>query len=104
MLNAIRSLSAALYGMRVHLNLGMAQEVSDPVRFPAYLSLVRRARVSGLKPKQCAQMIRSVVGGFNEATEGQQTNTPVAARSRDTALNAAMVSMESNDRLWSVRA
>ena len=101
MFNVIRSLYAAQYGFRVALSLGSAQELTDGVRFPAYNALVRRSRLSGLKAKECAQMLRSIVSGCDSVVGSRQAE-PASANSegRDTALNAAMLAMESKDLVW----
>lgn len=90
MLNLVRSLYAAQYSFRVALNLGPNQEAVTASL--AYARLVRRARINGLKAKQCAQMFRSIVDGAS--------GVPMDAAMRAVAINAAMESMESNESMW----
>ena len=94
MFTFVRSLYAAQYSFRVALNLGSAQEALP--ESPAYARLVRRARISGLKAKQCAQMLRSIVDGAS--------GVPMDAAMRALAIDAAMESMESNEPMWARRA
>jgi hypothetical protein len=95
MFNFVRALYAALYTARVSRNLGAGQELSDVTRFPGFIPLVRRARINGLNASQCAEMLRSIVGGVDQES--------LNASSRDIAINAALESMEGNKPMWAGR-
>jgi len=92
MLNFIRSFLAARYAMRVSLNLGDAQGLTNPDRFPSLMPLVRRSRINGLSPLQCAQMLRHIVQGADAGS--------LQEMDRDAAINAAMELMEGDQSFW----
>lgn len=94
MLNFFRSLFAAQYAARVSVSLGSAIELTDHTRFPAFTLLVRRARTNGLKPHECAMMLKLIVKGVDDC--GEQ----LEAAHRDAAINSALSVMEENKKLW----
>ena len=94
MLNLFKSLFEAQYAGRVCASLG--SDLTDHSWYPAFIPLVRKARMNGLKPDECTRMIRLLVKGVD-------SRGAVDGALRDAAINAALAAMESNRELWEGR-